>query len=65
MSSCSSASPASQPSIQQLLQKATNPTPQQSPKKLLTGHESGATPETQQQGLNTNGPRGTQLNITT
>lgn len=62
MNSVSSNSASSQLSLQNLLQKATSPTPQQSDKNLLQGLQNGSKPETQ--GLNTSGHRGTQLDIT-
>ncbi len=65
MTSIPSHAPTSQLSIQQLLQKATSPTPHQSDKNLLQGLQNGSKPEThQQQGLNTSGHRGTLLNVT-
>ena len=59
MSSCSSCSDTAAPSIQQLIQKSTNPTPQQA----LKDSQKAADKSPAQDALNTSGSRGTQVNI--
>lgn len=63
MSSCSSAS-YTPPTVQQLIQKATSPTPQQANNQTLTNAQNASDKPPQQDSLNTSGSRGTQVNIT-
>jgi hypothetical protein len=66
MCTSSSATSYTPPTIQQLIQKATSPTPQQASNTTLkNAQNSSDTPsQSQQDSLNTSGSRGTQVNAT-
>ena len=63
MSSCSSCTSSGQQTVQQLLQKATNPTPQQASNTTLTNTRNASDKPPAQDPLNTTGDRGTTVNI--
>ena len=63
MSSCSSSTSAAQPSIQQLIQKETSPTPQQANNATLTNAIDASGKNQATDALNTSGSRGTTVNI--
>lgn len=65
MSSCSSSTSASQQqTIQQLLLKATSPTPQQASNQTLKNAQNASDKPPETDAPNTSGSRGTQVNIT-